>query len=125
MKIFVMVDGSDHEEHADALSAAVKQWIKSGQGNVELINRKHEPASDAGPYDLPQWDLGITFDTNKKAKLKKPLAFLYTLAEELELDFVVGKQDTADSTPENVCYFGYEEGPPEPAEVASYLGLKR
>ncbi len=125
MNIYILVDGCDHEEYAQAFIEAIQQWIKEGQRNVQLIDAKGELAMDAKPWELPSWDLGIGFATSKKAKLKKPLEFLHALAETLQLDFVVGIQGEDTGQRENVCYFGFEEGAPAPYEVASYLGLTK
>jgi len=125
MNIYILVDGSDHNEYAQALAEAIQLWIKEGQGNVQLINEKGSLAADAKQWELPSWDLGIGFATSKKAKLKKPLEFLHALAETLQLDFVVGIQDEDTGQRENICYFGFEEGAPAPYEVASYLGLTK
>ncbi len=125
MNIFILVDGSDHEEYAQSFVSSIGQWIKEGQGNVRLVNEKQAAAADAKPWELPPWELGITFATQKKAKLKKPLEFLYELAGKLELDYVVGTQDEETDQRVNVCYFGFEEGAPAPHEIASYLGLTR
>ncbi len=125
MNIYILVDGSDHEEYAQAFTEAVCRWIKEGQSNVQLLDMKQLPDASAKPWELPHWDLGITFATSKKAKLKRPLEFLNALAEKLELDFVIGSENIDTGERENICYFGFEEGSPAPHEVASYLGLTR
>lgn len=125
MNIYILVDGSDHDDYADEFISAVELWIKNGQGNVCLLNHKQPLASDAKTYSLPPWELGITFSTNKKAKLKGPLTFLYGLAETLELDYVVGTQLEEGGSRQDICYFGFDEGRPELSEMASYLGFNR
>ena len=118
MKIYLLVDGVDHALYADAFCQEIAQWIKAGQGNVTLVN-----SAETGERCHSEWDLGITFSTSKRAKLKGPFDFVYQIGSDLELDFLVAKEE--DGELEEICYFGYEEGAPQLDEIAVYLGLSR
>ena len=126
MKIYFYIDSTDLDDIAEPVAQAISDWLASTQqGKAQLVNRRPEDEDDAGQARVGEWDLGLLLETGKKADLKAPLAFLYDLARQHECDFVVGIFDQQTGQPENVCYFGHEEGRPELYEIASYLGLKR
>lgn len=123
MKIYLYIDGADLNEIGAPVAEAISDWLANTGSKAQLVNRG--PEDGANQTRVGDWDLGLTIETGKKADLKAPLAFLYELARQQECDFVVGIYDAQTGQPENVCYFGHEEGRPDLFEIASYLGLKR
>lgn len=122
MKIYLYLDSDDVDEIsvvAELLVTDVNVWLKESQSIAVLVNAQDEPGTRS------DWDLGLTIDTNKKAVLAKPLSFLYGLAKTYKQEFVVGIHDEGNASYENICYFGHEEGKPDVAEVACYLGLSK
>jgi len=122
MKIYLHLESDEIEEVADEVILAISEWLKEGKSSAQLVNANVENGAEGGRTG---WDIGLTIETNKKAILAKPLNFLYELAQAEKQEFVVGIYDESNSSYENVCYFGYEEGKPDLHEVASYLGLLR
>ncbi len=125
MKIYLHleVDEFDEDEQrAETLITAISEWLKEGKSSAQLVNANVKGGAERGRTD---WDIGLTIETRKKTILAKPLNFLYEWAKEEQQEFVVGIYDEANSSYENVCYFGYEEGKPDLHEVASYLGISR
>lgn len=126
MKIYLYVDDAEFDEITDPVKAALDEWLDGDQGknlNATLVCPDFE-----NPEAIPAVgsdDLGLVLETNKKFDLKEPLNFLNKLAREHELEFVVGRFDEHSGEPENVCYFGFEEGRPDLFEIGTYLGLKK
>jgi hypothetical protein len=125
MKIYLHLESDELDENeacAETIIAAISEWLKEGKSSAQLVNANVEEGAEGGRTD---WDIGLTIETSKKPILAKPLNFLYELAKKEQQEFVVGIYDEANSSYENVCYFGYEEGKPDLHEVASYLGISR
>lgn len=113
MKIFITVDAPDFDDVMAPMQAAMSSWVAQSSYNAQVL------------CDEDDDTLGLTIETGKKATLKSALDFLYDLAKAHELDFAVGFIEAETGTAHKVCYFGYEEGRPDIAEIGSYLGLKR
>lgn len=80
-----------------------------------LVDARGDAASRASR------DLGLQFNARAVKHLKQPLNQLYALARRHHCDFAVG--ELVNGRPEDVCYFGAEEGRPDMFEVGMYLGL--
>lgn len=117
MKIFMHIDSPELDEIAPQVTTAIGDWLTDCGCTAQLVNciddRSGAPA------------VGMRLDTGKKAVLKRALDFLYQLAQEHQIDFVVGFIDAKTGEAEKVCYFGHEEGRPDSDEIGSYLGLRR
>ncbi|MCF6281368.1 MAG: hypothetical protein L3J28_04010 [Candidatus Polarisedimenticolaceae bacterium] len=122
MKIYLHLESDEIDEVAEAIITAISDWLKEGKSGAQLVNSNVDEGAEGGRSG---WDIGLTIETSKKSILAKPLNFLYELAKKERQEFVVGIYDEAKASYENVCYFGYEEGKPDPYEVASYLGLPK
>lgn len=122
MNIYLHLESDEIEEVAAPIIAEICEWLKGGHSAAQLVNARIEEGAEG---TRSEWDIGLTIETNKKMIFAKPLSFLYELAKTHKQEFVVGIYDAAGSTYENICYFGYEEGKPDPHEVASYLGLPK
>jgi hypothetical protein len=117
MKIFIHIDCPDPEDIAEPVATAIAAWVKDCGCTAQPVNEQDEESGGR--------TLGLTIDTGKKAVLKKALDFLYGIARQYQLDFVVGFIDADTGTAHKVCYFGHEEGRPDVSEIGSYLGLRR
>lgn len=128
MKIYLYIDNPDLDELAEPIEQAISAWLDTGEVNtkwVRLVNRSSESEEEANEHRVGDWDLGLVIQTNKKIYLKAPLNFLHNLAKEHEQECVVGRFDDETGEPENVCYFGFEEGRPDIHAIASYIGLEK
>lgn len=128
MKIYLYIDNEDLDEIAEPIEQAITEWLASGEVNakwVRLVNLAPDSEEEPEQQRVNDWDLGLVMETNKKIYLKEPLNFLNGLAKEHEQEFVVGHFDDETGEPENVCYFGFEEGRPDLHEIGSYLGLEK
>lgn len=113
MDLYIYADGEDLEELVEPLSESITTWIGDRTEGLSLVNQR----------DDDTLRLGINITVNEKAKLKKPLIFLYKIAKEHKCDFVIGIFCPDTGSMEDVCYFGHDEGRPDMYEVANYLGL--
>jgi hypothetical protein len=117
MKIFIHIDGTDLEDIAEPVAAAIDAWVKDCNCSAAAVD---ELDGQTGARIL-----GLIIDTGKKAMLKPALDFLYGIAREYQQEFVVGFIDADNGTAHKLCYFGHEEGRPDVNEIGSYLGLRR
>ena len=113
MQIYINFEGDDFDQVAAAAATDVTDWATEFPAiNVEVEKDEGEVLA-----------LSVRMDVNKRDKLRDPLAYLYQVAKQYKLECVVGLFEN--DQPEDICYFGYEEGQPDAFEVGSYLGLKR
>lgn len=96
------------EEKRASLEAAVQAFVGEGNLYIQFVNEGER--------------LGITANLKRAKHLNEPLKALYAIAKEHKCDFVTGVIDG--DTYEDVCYFGCEEGKPDPFEISSYLGFE-
>ena len=115
MNLYILLDDEAPQEVADKLMTAINAWLEETEIAAQPVDVRDGEGAD--------WLLGIQLEIKRKAGLKRPLEFLYQQAEKMEREFVIGLYDKETGDRENVCYFGYEEGRPDPDEVALYLGL--
>ena len=113
MDLYFYVASDDFEELVEPVSTSLTTWIGDRTEGLSLVNQCEEGV----------FRLGINITINEKAKLKKPLSFLYKVAKEHRCDFVIGIFCPDTGSMEDVCYFGHEEGRPDMYEVANYLEL--
>ena len=113
MDLYIYVDGEELEDIVEPVSLSISDWIGDRTEGLSLVNQQ----------DGDGVTLGINITINEKAKLKKPLNFLYKIAKENKCDFVIGIFCPDTGSKEDVCYFGHEEGCPDMFEVANYLEL--
>ena len=121
MDLQIYIDNSSHsdivlEDISDSVFSALSEWIGAKERHAQLLDKKqeNEPAS---------WKLGMSLKVKSKYKLKDPLTFLYSLAQEHKCEFVIAEYDANSDSAEDVCFFGFEEGRPDLHEIANYLGL--
>lgn len=118
MQIYLQLDMRDIDEQPSEVLLNIEAWLEDN-ASATLLNQ-HAPLS-ADDFDFSNWRLGIEMDVAHKQQLKEPLNFLYGLAKDFKLEFVVGVYQSGEA--EDVCYFGFEEGRPDLFEMANYLGL--
>lgn len=128
MDLFIYLDGSGIEPaHFDKVSGpigvSISEWVEQNPAGVVLVDQRSvEPVGDTlSTTELPP--LGIHLAVKRKAALKAPLNFFYTLAKQHKQEFVLGILDKGTGATEEVCYFGFEEGKPDAFEVSNYIGL--
>ncbi|MGK0442731.1 MAG: hypothetical protein ACJA0N_002550 [Pseudohongiellaceae bacterium] len=117
MDIYCLIDSHDFEEdvrpHSQEIITAIQQWLTESRSSATLLDQ----------LDNVEPQLGFSISTNRKLTLKKPVEFMYSLTKQWPLEFVIGYYDKQQK--EDVCYFGKEEGKPDIAEIANYLGLDK
>ncbi len=118
MRLYIYIDQPDYAELATPISQELSAWIGSNKKHIQLVNRALAEYPEQADNEL-----GIDIQLETANALKKPLEYLYGLARTHKIDFVVGIHDPESGAREDVCYFGLEEGRPDPDEVALYLGL--
>ena len=122
MKRYIFLDGQDLQEVEAPICSAISAWLEETEAEAVLVNSKSD--NEDATAGAQAWRLGLEMTLSKGKKLKAPIKFLYTLAKEYKRDFVVGVFDEQTGEPEDVCYFGNEEGAPDVFEISSYLGVK-
>ena len=115
MKLYIYVESAELEEIANPIEEALCDWVQAGKKRGEVVNKNDEETGER--------KLGLHFMAKVKFNLQDPVNFLNSLAKKHKCDFVVGYFDEDSREPEDVCYFGYEEGRPDIHEIGSYLGL--
>jgi hypothetical protein len=121
MNIYFYCDHPYLDEVGESLVEPIAAWIKDSNSIAKLVNER--PNEDV--YDRQNgWKLGIRLQTSKKMTLKKPVDFLYDLACEAKVDFVIG-EIAENGSEEDICFIAYEEPKLGLDEIATYLGLKR
>lgn len=111
--IFIQVESEDLQDIGTPIKEAIAVWVEEKDTGAHLLDER-----DGDLYRA----LGINIQVRKKAGLKEPLRFLYSLAQEHKCDFVLGVYDG--DAKEEICYFGVEEGKPDVFEIANYVGLQ-
>ncbi len=86
--------------------------------NDQLRAELHKNIDKEHPEDIK---IGIDFHVKKAKQLEKPLNFFNDLAIEFKQDFVLGLFTNGE--PEDVCYFGFEEGKGDSFMISQYVGL--
>jgi hypothetical protein len=121
VNIYIFVDGPKPDD-AEQVEQDLKKWLEQEHSACLLITHH---SSNEDTERESDWALGLEFETTNKRDLKAPLNFLYRMAQNYQLEFVVGLSDPTRGTRTPVCYFGDEEGRPDLHEIAHYIGLKR
>ncbi len=110
--LYIQVESDDLQNIAQSVEADVAPWLVEKNTGAQLMSERE------GEDYL---SVGINIQVRKKAGLKEPLRFLYSVAKTHKCDFVLGVYDG--DVKEDLCYFGHEEGKPDVFEVANYIGL--
>jgi len=113
MKLYMLVETMDWDDVDASLSESIMAWAADQGDAIELVNQTDIATGER--------HLGINLQASKAAQLRAPLQFLYGLSKAHKLEFVVGVYDPDSRAMEDICYFGHNEGKPDPFEVANYL----
>lgn len=108
-QVFVYVDGSDLQEVEALLLEKFQEFSQTwGVGSVKVVNDKLPRTSDLGPYDLPDWNLGINMEVNNlpRNKIEELLEFLSRLSTESGREFVIGEWRASTGISEDWCFAG-------------------
>ncbi len=115
MDIYMVVIADELADVIEPVAEAITQALADETIKGELIDDRQDD-------DAQQWRVGLQLNVSKKKWLQQPLNFLFGLCKADKIDFVVGFYE--DGNPEDVCYFGHNEGKPDLFEIGTYLGLK-
>lgn len=111
MKIYMFIDAPELGEKEATAIEALNAWVGEGNPHARFVDEREGA-----------WRLGIELDMKKPKFLTTPLNDMYAFAKEYKCNFVVGYIDN--ETYEDVCYFGQDEGKPDPFAIACYLGFE-
>ena len=111
MKIYIFLDSPEFGAKEAAAINALQNWVGEDNPHAEFINDRDG-----------EWRLGIELDMKKSKFLTTPLNDMYAFAKEYKCNFVVGYID--EDVYEDVCYFGKDEGKPDPFAIGCYLGFE-
>ncbi len=136
MKLYIQLEHDDETKAATVtgLNSAIEAWLPEAGTKATQILAPNMDAIEADAEegieeDLEEYleetvaDVGLYIEVKRRAELKTPLNFLYTLAKKHKVEFVVGIIDDKTGEQEDVCFFGHEEGKPDAFEISNYLGL--
>lgn len=124
MKLYIYIESSELADIASDTSKSIQSWITESASQAVLINSRAEQEDALEDTDFEDWHIGLNLDISKGRELKEPLNFLYKLAKKYKCDFVLGIFSGEQNNPEDICYFGFEEGKPDYCEISSYIGVK-
>ena len=111
MKIYMFVDAPELGEKEAAAIEALQAWVGEDNPHATFVDNREGV-----------WKLGIELEMKKPKFLTAPLNDMYAFAKDYKCNFVVGYIDN--NTYEDVCYFGKDEGKPDPFAIACYLGFE-
>ncbi|WP_053981652.1 hypothetical protein [Marinagarivorans algicola] len=117
MKVFFFVaEPQDDSATQDTQKIAeqLQAWV--GEDNPHAVFIHTEACEQGGAR------LGVEMKIKLPKQLNTPLEAFYKIANEYQCDFVVGFIDGDDY--EEVCFFGKEEGKPDPFAIGCYLGFE-
>ncbi|WP_313369437.1 hypothetical protein [Achromobacter animicus] len=105
--MYVYVDGCDLHEVEDALVDRIVDFLhKWGVTSARLVNDKFPPSPELGGSDLPEWNLGLNFETPflSAVQFEMLISFLRALAAETDRDFAIGGSISASQCPEDFAF---------------------
>ena len=128
MDLFIYLDGThiepaQYDKVSRPIGESISTWVDQNPTNVELVDQRSNDADGDSSNSSAMPALGVHIAVKRKAELKAPLSFFYTLAKQHKQEFVLGIVDQKSGATEEVCYFGFEEGKPDAFEVSNYIGL--
>ncbi len=115
MKIFIELDLSKLEPGEQALSSS---QTEEAQNAIQQLN---EDNLGLGITIEASDTIAINAQVKKPNHLKPAVELFNTLAEQYQIDFVLGLIENDQK--EEICYFGYEEGKGDTQTIAMYLGI--
>lgn len=116
MKIYMMVEPLDFGEKQAEAVEAISEWAAANAPHIHFVCSFEEVDTEGLVA------LGVETEIKRAKFLNPTLVALNNIAQTYKVDFVVG-EISVDGGREDVCYFGYEEGRPDPYAIASYLNL--
>lgn len=130
--LFAYVDGADLHEVAGLLQERMSHFVAGHDWAFALpalVNRRHSPAPEDGPDDLPLWELGLTIPlpmvgmdaTDALLDISAILRFLAEQHVHTGRNFVIGLHDGITGLAEDLCYVSSSYPPLE--ELRQYLGI--
>ncbi len=117
MKVFFFVaEPQDDSTTQDTQKIAeqLQAWVGEDNPHAVFIHKEAGEQGDAR--------LGVEMKIKLPKQLNAPLDAFYKITHECNCDFVVGFIDGDDY--EEVCFFGKEEGKPDPFAIGCYLGFE-
>ena len=110
MQIFLYIDNPELGEQEAEVIAVLQTWVAEHAPHAVFI---HTPEINK---------LGVRMQIKAPKQLNQPLADMYVLAKKYRCEFSVGFIENDQE--EEVCFFGDEEGKPDPFEIGCYLGFE-
>lgn len=123
MQLYIYCDTSklEDEDMTAFISHGKKVITKLEAFLLENDQLRGELHSDIDQEYAEDIKIGLDFHVKKPKQLEKPLNFFNDLSKEYKLDFVLGL--FTDGKPEDVCFFGFEEGKGDSFMISRYVGL--
>jgi len=118
LKIYSYLVSDELTECAAEVAEQINQWNQQQEKPLEFVNTYSDETSE------DEWKVGLTAEVKRLNPFKKALLALYKIAEDTKQDFVIGFVNESKQREEDVCYFGYNEGKPDPLEIATYLNIR-
>lgn len=123
MQLYIYCDASKLEDDDVKTfisngNTIIKRLLEFLPNNDQLRADLHQEIDQENPADIK---IGLDFHVKKAKQLEKPLNFFNDLSKEFKLDFVLGL--FTDGKPEDVCFFGFEEGKGDSFMISQYVGL--
>ena len=117
MKVFFYVaepQDVDEKQETQKIAEQLQLWVGEDNPHTEFIQKEADEQNGAR--------LGIEMMIKAPKQLNAPLTALYKIAKEYRCDFTVGFIEG--NNYEEVCFFGDEEGKPDPFAIGCYLGFE-
>lgn len=108
-QIYVYVDGSDLGDVESVLLPGFENFAKTWDvESVRVINDKYPRTADLGPEGLPDWNLGINFESESLpvSKIEQLMVFLSEISAESNREFVIGAWNPQAMISNDWCFVG-------------------
>ena len=116
LRAYAYVDGSDLDEIGDQLAEVFANFLPTwGISSARLVNDKSPRTPDLRGDDLPDWNLGLNFETERLslAEFDQLILFLSRTAEQTQREFVIGGYGPSSRFAEDWGYIGTHVERPE------------
>ncbi|MBB6136082.1 hypothetical protein HD842_004259 [Massilia aurea] len=116
LRAYAYVDGSDLDEIGDQLAEVFANFLPTwGISSARLVNDKSPRTPDLHGDDLPDWNLGLNFETERLslAEFNQLILFLSRTAEQTQREFVIGGYGPSSRFAEDWGYIGTHVERPE------------